>query len=171
MAVATRSVPRFLPTLTEVVHPSEPIVVAPEPLPLVIDPQAIAARRQLELLDRPEEPTDTTAKPPPRIVVRVSEAWTAGAATPPTPGAFDAFDATFKKLVASAEAKAGVAAGEGAGDAACVGNTASEIMTTHRSCNKAWPAEGQREARREVMASGVSQGRCGLSPSTACRRV
>lgn|GEM_PF-490821 len=45
-------------------------------------PQAIAARRQLELLDRPEESADGTPKPPPRIVVRVSEAWTASAATP-----------------------------------------------------------------------------------------
>lgn len=45
-------------------------------------PQASAARRQLELLDRPEESADGTPKPPPRIVVRVSEAWTASAANP-----------------------------------------------------------------------------------------
>jgi hypothetical protein len=45
-----------------------------------------------------------------------------------------------------------VAAGEGAGDAACAGNTASAVTTTHKSCNKAWPADGHREARREVMA-------------------
>lgn len=49
MAVTTRSVPRFLPTLTEVFHPSEPIVVTPEPLPPVIDPQAIAARVRAHL--------------------------------------------------------------------------------------------------------------------------
>ena len=41
---ATRSVPRFLPTLTEVVHPSQPTVVVDEPLPPVIDPQAILER-------------------------------------------------------------------------------------------------------------------------------
>jgi len=41
---ATRSVPRFLPTLTEVVHPSQATVVVEEPLPPVIDPQAILER-------------------------------------------------------------------------------------------------------------------------------
>jgi hypothetical protein len=41
---ATRSVPRFLPTLTEVVHPAHPTVVVDELPPPVIDPQAIVER-------------------------------------------------------------------------------------------------------------------------------
>ena len=41
---ATRSVPRFLPTLTEVVHPAHPTVVVDELPQPVIDPQAIVER-------------------------------------------------------------------------------------------------------------------------------
>ncbi len=47
---ATRSVPRFLPTLTEVVLPTHPVaVVEPEsPVP-ELDPEAIVARVRAEL--------------------------------------------------------------------------------------------------------------------------
>ncbi len=50
MAAATRSVPRFLPTLTEVVLPTEPVVVAePEPPAPEFDPEAVVVRVRAEL--------------------------------------------------------------------------------------------------------------------------
>jgi hypothetical protein len=41
---ANRSVPRFLPTLTEVVYPVGHAPVVEQPLPLMIDPQSILER-------------------------------------------------------------------------------------------------------------------------------
>ena len=49
MGAATRSVPRFLPTLTEVVHAPVLAVVVEEPAPPVIDPQAILERVRCDL--------------------------------------------------------------------------------------------------------------------------
>lgn len=55
MAAATRSVPRFLPTLTEVVLSAEPVAVQePEPPTPEFDPAAIVerVRAQLDVLLR-----------------------------------------------------------------------------------------------------------------------